>query len=225
MKKSLLSVALLPILTLSTATIAHEAGDILVRAGATMVSPNSDKSPIFLGGADSTMSLSVKDNTQLGLNFVYFYDNNWAIEVLAATPFKHDVTLHDPNAVLGADGIKLAEVTHLPPTVSALYYFDTGSAFKPYVGAGLNYTIFFDEKFTQAPINLGLSDLSLDGSFGLSAQIGADYEIIDKWHVNASVRYIDINTKASFAVGGENIGSADISVDPMVYSLMLGYKF
>lgn len=74
------------------------------------------------------MSLSVKDNTQLGLNFVYFYDNNWVIEVLAASLFKHYVTLHDPNAFLGADGIKLVEVTHLPPTLSALYYSNTNSA-------------------------------------------------------------------------------------------------
>ena len=69
-----------------------------------------------------------------------------------------------------------------------------------------------------------LSDLSLDGFFGFALQVGADYEINDKWYVNASARYIDINTKASVAVGGDRIGAADISVDSMVYSLMLGYK-
>jgi outer membrane protein len=225
MKKNVLTLTLLSILSVSAVAADHKAGDIVVRGGVTMVAPNSDHSSIMLSGADSTMTLTVDDNTQLGLNFLYFYDNNFAVEVLAATPFTHDVTIHDKNAVLNVDGAKLGEVTHLPPTVSALYYFDTTSAFKPYVGVGLNYTIFFDEKFEAAPKSLGLSDLELDGSFGLSAQLGMDYLLNDNFHINASVRYIDISTDATFDVGGESIGAATIDVDPMVYSLMLGYKF
>ncbi len=223
MKKTLLTSALLSILP--TAALANQAGDILVRGGLTMVAPDTGKTPIFLAGDDSTMTLSVDDNTQLGLNVVYFFDSNWAVELLAATPFTHDVTIQDPNGVLGVDGAKLGEVSHLPPTLSALYYFDTGSALKPYVGVGLNYTIFFDEEFESAPTELGLSNLELDGSFGYSIQVGADYHINDKWHVNASVRYIDINSDATFDVAGDSIGSASIDVDPMVYSIMLGYKF
>jgi outer membrane protein len=224
MKKTLLTIALLS--SLSTAAFANQAGDILIRGGATMVSPDSGKSPILLGGsADNGMSLSVDDNTQLGLNFVYFFDSNWAIELLAATPFTHDVTIHDPKGTLGVDGAKLAEVSHLPPTLSALYYFDTGTALKPYVGAGLNYTIFFDEEFEAAPKSLGLSNLELDGSFGYSVQVGADYEIDKNWSVNVSARYIDINTDVTFDVGGDPIGSSSVDVDPMVYSVMLGYTF
>ncbi|WP_019028813.1 OmpW/AlkL family protein [Colwellia piezophila] len=224
MKKTLLAIALLS--SFSNAAVANQAGDFLVRGGLTMVSPDSGKTPILLGGsADNGMSLTVDDNTQLGLNFVYFLDSNWAIELLAATPFTHDVTLQDPKGTLQADGIKLAEVSHLPPTLSALYYFDTGTSLKPYVGVGLNYTIFFDEKFESAPTALSLSNLELDGSFGYSVQVGADYHINDKWHVNASVRYMDINSDATFDVGGDSIGSASIDIDPMVYSIMLGYKF
>jgi outer membrane protein len=225
MKTSIINGLILSALTLSPLALANQAGDFIVRGGATMVNPDNDKSNIMLAGADSTMTLTVDDNTQLGLNFVYFYDSNWAIELLAATPFKHDVTIQDKNAVLGVDGANLGEVSHLPPTLSALYYFDTNSAFKPYVGLGINYTVFFDEDFASAPKSLGLSNLDLDGSFGLSAQIGADYHLDDKWSLNASMRYIDINTEATFDVAGNNIGKANIDVDPMVYSLMLGYKF
>jgi outer membrane protein len=223
MKKSLLTIALLS--SLSSVTFANQAGDILIRGGATSVNPDSAKAAVLLGGNDSTMSLSVDENTQLGLNFVYFVDSNWAVELLAATPFTHDVTIHDPNAILGVDGVKLAEVTHLPPTLSALYYIDTGTPFKPYVGLGVNYTHFFKEEFEAAPKSLGLSNLQLDGSFGLSVQVGADYEINKNWSVNASARYIDISTDATFDVAGESIGKSSIDVNPMVYSLMLGYKF
>ena len=180
MKTSIISGLILSALTLSPLAFANQAGDFIVRGGVTNINPDSDKSNIMLAGADSSMTLTVDDNTQLGLNFVYFYDNNWAIELLAATPYTHDVTIQDKNSVLGVDGANLGEVSHLPPTLSALYYFDTNSALKPYVGVGINYTVFFDEDFAAAPQSLGLSNLDLDSSFGLSAQIGADYHLDEK---------------------------------------------
>lgn len=238
MKKTILSAVILSTLSLSALATGYKAGDILVRGGATMVNPDSGKAGVSLDGADLPLSISVDDNTQLGLNFVYFFDSNWAVELLAATPFTHDVKLHDPTgateSIYGIDlnGATLAEVTHLPPTLSAIYYFDSSSKFKPYVGAGLNYTIFFDEEFSSTPKAAGFSDLELDSSFGIALQVGADYELNDKWHVNASVRYIDIGTDAKFdiedslGVGGlEGKGKASVDVDPMVYSLMIGYKF
>lgn len=220
MKKSILSLALLATLSSASVLASYEAGDIVVRGGVTMVDPNSDKTGIYLAGEASGLTLSVEDNTQLGLNFVYFFDSNWAVELLAATPFTHDVKIQ-------ADGVEstLGEVTQLPPTLSAIYYFDTGTKFMPYVGAGLNYTIFFDEEFDSAYQDAGFSNLELDGSFGFSVQVGADYQLNEKWHINASARYIDIATDATFDVGGDSIGTASIDVDPMVYSLMLGYKF
>jgi len=235
MKKSLLTIALLS--GLSTATLANQAGDFMIRGGLTTVNPDSGNAIVSLDGAATPLSLSVEDNSQLGLNFVYFFDSNWAIELLAATPFTHDVTLNDPQGItdsvygIDLDGATLAEVTHLPPTLSALYYFDFDSALKPYVGVGVNYTIFFDEEFTTTPTAAGFSNLELDGSFGLSFQVGVDYEINSNWSINASARYIDIVTDATFDlndplnVGLEGKGSASVDVDPMVYSLMLGYKF
>ncbi len=109
MKKTLLTIALLS--CTSTMALANQAGDFLIRGGLTMAVPDSGKTDVLLSGEPSGLTLSVDDNTQLGLNFVYFFDTNWAVEVLAATPFTHDVKLQ-------ADGVetKLAEVTHLPPT-------------------------------------------------------------------------------------------------------------
>jgi len=220
MKKSLLALALLTTVSVSATAADYKAGDILVRGGLTMVNPDSGKAAVALDGDTSGgLQVSVDDNTQLGLTFTYFFDSNWAVEVLAATPFSHDVKLHAGDATT-----TLAEVSHLPPTVSAIYYFNTNSAFKPYVGAGINYTIFFSEDFTSTYDDAGFSGLSLDDSFGLAFQVGADYQINDKWHVNASARYIDIDTDVSFKAGSAK-GTASVAIDPMVYSIMLGYKF
>ena len=244
MKKSILAIALLS--SLSSMAFANQAGDILVRGGLTTVNPDSQQSTIYAAGNQTVnlgagaISASVDDDTQLGLNFVYFYDSNWAVELLAATPFKHDIMVDT-----GAGVVNLGETKHLPPTLSVLYYFDTTSAFKPYVGLGINYTVFFEDSFnpaltgsgspaivsisdgtTTTPVGapLDADDLNLSNSWGLSAQIGVDYDLGDNWSVNVSARYIDISTDATFAVGGDNIGKANVDVDPMVYSVMLAKR-
>ena len=198
MKKSLLALAVLTTLSGTALAAGNKAGDFLIRGGLTNVNPDDQNATIYAGAdLNATVNLgagaitaSVEDDTQLGLNFVYFIDSNWAVELLAATPFDHDLTVNT-----GAGSVNLGETKHLPPTLMALYYFDTNSNFKPYVGAGINYTIFFDDKFNPAlqgagspeivghwcdtttlpegsRPNLDLNDLDLDSSWGLSAQIG-----------------------------------------------------
>jgi outer membrane protein len=224
MTKTLLTTAVLAGLAISGNAMAYEKGDIVVRGGFTNVSPNDDSSNIIAGGTELPVGVAVDGNTQLGLNVAYFVTDNINIEVLAATPFTHDVnfSVADPLST----GNKLGEVTHLPPSVTANYYLlDASSKFQPYVGAGVNFTIFFDEEFTAANDGAGLTDLDLDNSFGLTAQLGADYHIDDKWHVNASVRWIDIDTEASFKVGEADGAVNDIQIDPTVVTLSIGYTF
>jgi len=218
MKKLILSVAIsAALLSAISPALAFEQGDWLVRAGMTNVAPDDSSSNVNVGGVDLGVGVNVDDNTQLGLNFVYFYSQQLAIEVLAATPFSHDIGLNTVGA--------LGNTKHLPPTLSANYYFaDPSAKFQPYVGAGVNYTIFFDEEFTSANTSAGFSDLDLDSSLGLAAQVGFDYMLDDKWLVNASVRWIDIDTEASFDLNG-SAGSVDVSIDPFIYSITAGYRF
>ena len=227
MKKSALATLVLAALVSAPSAFAYEAGDIIVRAGLTSVSPNDDSSNVNVDalGGNVGMGVEVDSNTQLGLNLVYMLDANWGLEVLAATPFTHDVTLIDTaDNGLGLGDGKLAEVTHLPPTVSAVYFFDTNSAFTPYVGVGVNYTIFFDEEFTGAREEQTFTDLELDNSFGLAAQVGFDFQVDDNWSINASARYIKIDTTAEFTVADVK-GSVDVDIDPYVFTISAGYKF
>lgn len=223
MKNFKLGLIALSVAAAAPGAYAFQQGDFIVRAGLTNVSPDDSSSNIFVG-SDLGFNLSVGDDTQLGLNIAYFITDRLNIEVLAATPFTHDVNfgVSDP---LGT-GDRLGEVTHLPPTITLNYYFNNpSSAFQPYVGAGINYTVFFDEDFTSANDAAGLKNLSLDNSFGLSAQLGVDYMVNDQWFINGSVRWIDIDTEASFNFNGTPGNVNSIEIDPMVYTISLGYRF
>ena len=227
MKKVMLCGAAVAALSFaSSAAMAFEAGDLVFRAGITNVSPDEESGKVYTdysGLGETALEASVNSDTQLGLNLVYFYDQHWAVEVLAATPFAHDLDLQNDN--LGLGNGSLAEAKQLPPTVSVLYYFNDGNqSFQPYAGVGINYTTFFEEEFTSDRKAQGFSDLDIDDSWGLSAQIGFDYQLSERWLVNASVRYIDIDTTANFKLGGEN-SYIDVDIDPIVSSLMIGYRF
>ncbi|GIC77844.1 outer membrane protein OmpW [Moritella sp. F3] len=200
--------------TLAAPAFAHQQGDIIVRAGALMVAPNESSGDVLGAG-----EFQVDDNVQLGLNFTYMATDNIGIELVAASPFTHEISLEGIGVI--------AEASQLPPTLLAQYYFgDSGSKFRPYVGAGVNFTVFFDTEFndTGTGIGNGLSDLDMSNSIGLAAQVGVDYKINDKWLVNASVMYADISTDVTFKHGADDV-KIKTDIDPLVYMVSIGYVF
>ncbi len=203
---------------------AHQQGDFLVRAGIANVDPDASSSTLVLDGNSIAASgADVEDNTQLGLTFTYMLTNNWAVDVLASTPFKHDISAD--TGALGLGVVDAGETKHLPPTVSLLYFpMEPSSKFQPYFGAGVNYTHFFDESVdSQLEGVLGDGDLDLDASWGLSAQVGFDYYLTDNMFLNANIYYIDIETDAEFEFAANRI-EADVEIDPFVYLITLGWK-
>ncbi len=179
---------------------AFEPGDWLVRVGASYVSPASDNSDI----------VSVESATSATINFSYMMTDIWALELLAAYPFEHDIEL--------LDGTKVGSTEHLPPTLSLQYHFMPTETFQPYLGFGINYTNFFSEK-TTGPLT-GL-DLELGDSWGIAGQAGFDVLLSDNVFLNLDVRYIDIDTKAR--LDGESLGKVEI--DPWVFGGHIGFRF
>ncbi len=228
MRTSLFTASLLALAIASPLAHAHQAGDIIVRAGAITVDPQESSSDIWVGalGMDVAGTKATLDSdTQLGLNFAYMLTNNIGIELLAATPFSHDVGVKGmPGGFAGLNG-KLGSLKHLPPTLSVVYYpLDASSAFQPYVGAGINYTWFFDTKLSSEAEGKGFSGLDMKDSWGLAAQVGMDYMLTDNIMLNAQVRYIDIETTGTTNILGDKV-KVDVDVDPFVYMVGLGYKF
>ena len=227
MNKSLLGASLIALALAAPAAHAHQAGDFIVRAGAATVSPNEDSGNLKLDGVKVGGTKATLDSdTQLGLAFAYMITDHIGIELLAATPFQHEVSVKGLGA--GLDG-KLADIKHLPPTLSLQYYpMDAGSKFQPYAGIGINYTLFFDEDLSSNRKAQGFSDMKLKNSVGLAGQLGMDYMLTDNLLFNASVWYVDINTEASIdgpSALGVGKTKVDVDVDPWVYMVGIGYKF
>ncbi|HZX51536.1 MAG TPA: OmpW family outer membrane protein [Pseudomonas sp.] len=228
MRKSLLALSILASVLAAPLAHAYEAGDIILRAGAATVDPHESSSDIWVGALNTDVAgtkATLDSDTQLGLTGTYMISNHIGIELLAATPFSHDVGVKGmPGVFAGLNG-KLGELKHLPPTLSVVYYpLDSASAFQPYAGAGINYTWFFDDKLSSEAEGKGFSGLDMKDSWGLAAQLGMDYLLTDTLLLNASVRYIDIDTTGTTSFGGEKV-KVDVDVDPLVYMVGLGYKF
>ncbi|MDH4558718.1 outer membrane protein OmpW [Pseudomonas sp. BN417] len=223
MRKHLLTASLLALAIASPLAQAHKAGDVILRAGAATVDPHEDSSNLSIAGAKVGGTKATLDSdTQLGLTGTYMLTDHLGIGLLAATPFKHEVGVKGLGALDG----KLADIKHLPPTLTLQYYpLESSSAFQPYVGAGLNYTLFFDESLTSERKSQGFSNLDLDDSMGLAFEAGMDYMLTENVLLNAAVWYIDIDTQASTDLAGVGKVKVDVDVDPWVYMVGVGYKF
>ena len=211
---------------------AYEQGDWIIRAGAANVDPDTESDKIDIAGLATLDGVDVDDDTQLGLTATYMLTDSWGIELLAATPFEHDITV---NGV----GIDAGSTKHLPPTVTIMWYpMANSNKFQPYIGAGFNYTYFWDEEADkELEAALGIitepvtgttdpvpADLDLDDSWGLAAHAGFDYLINDHWGINASIWYIEIESDATIETDLADV-KFDVELDPWVYMIGVSYKF
>lgn len=161
---------------------------------------------------DSTgLGLSVNDKTFPEVDLSYFLSPNLAVEVIATYPQKHDIR---------SNGTNIGELKHLPPTLLAQWHFTGLGAFKPYVGAGINYTRFSSVSFTPAVVAALNPTLGKD-SWGLAVQAGVDYEISKSIYLNLDIKKVQI--EADVFSNGAKAGS--LKVDPLLVGIGVGYRF
>ena len=210
MKLQSLVLAAATALTMTTA-FAVPAGTWSVAAGAHYVDPKSDN-----GTLNNGLSVDVDGDVRPTISGEYFIANNVGVELLAAIPFHHDFTLNNANG----KEIYTGKTQHLPPTLSLQYHFDDYNLpmnVKPFVGVGVNYTMFFKEKLNNSE---GL-DLKLDDSVGVAGHIGLDIPFAATEFFRIDARYMDIKTDAT--LNGTDIGEIDIS--PWVYGVAFVKQF
>ena len=185
----------------STAADAQSKGEWHFGLGITGVQPKSDNGDFTVGMLP--FELDIGDGTAISLTAEYFVADNIGIEFLASTPFNHDVN---------TPGSNIGDFDLIPPTLSVNYHFQTGTQWKPYVGAGVTYAIITDE----FP-----SGLSIENAWGFGVQAGIDYKVSDKGALRLNVRYIDL--EADFTLGPTTRGTAE--VDPLVITAAYVFQF
>ena len=226
----------LSLVTLATLLAAAPAyADFAINVGAITVAPDDSSSNLNVieqvaGLPAGSTTVGVNTNTQLGLTFDYRINPNWAVQLIAATPFSHDIKVKG-SAI---DGLKVGKTKHLPPTLLAQYHFmPQHQTFDPFVGVGLNYTVFFDEK-TDSQLDGALDALNvttatdtvglkLKSSFGLALQAGVNVKLTDSLGVHLMLSKMDIDTTGRVQVNGATIQSVNVNIDP--YVAMIGLRW
>ena len=184
------------------------AGTIMLRARVIDVIPQNNGSSVSVVGGHVTAT----DQITPELDLSYFFTNNIAAELIAATTSHH-------IAAKGSYGkIDVGSTSVLPPTLTLQYHFMPASRFSPYVGAGINYTFFYNTEPGGSPV----TRFSLKNGFGEALQVGFDYAWTDRWSINVDVKQLFLPVKASIDSG---LIRAKTNLDPLVVGLGVGYKF
>ena len=157
---------------------------------------------------DSTgLGLSVNNKTIPELDISYFISPNVAVELILTVPQKHELS----SSVLGG---QIGTLKHLPPTLLAQYHFTGNSGFKPYVGAGINYT-----RFSSVNLPAGV-DIDRN-SFGAAVQVGVDIPLSGNMYLNFDLKKVYLGTDVT--VAGVDAGS--FKVNPLLVGVGLGWRF
>ncbi|MBP6395233.1 MAG: OmpW family protein [Giesbergeria sp.] len=198
MKKHAIAAALLgSVLCASAFAQQVSEGPWMVRARAVHLnSSNGDSTPL---------DLSINDKWLPEVDISYFINPNVAVELILTVPQKQ---------TLSAGGLAIGSFKHLPPTLTAQYHFTNFGGFKPYVGAGVNYTRI-------SSVNLPAGVTVDRNSFGPALQVGVDIPVAKNMYLNFDIKKVYIRTDV--AAGGSKIGT--FKVDPVLVGVGLGWRF
>lgn len=209
---------------MATATIAAPAcaaqGDVLIRLRGIVVAPNESSSgitPTF-----PAEKVKISNSVMPEVDFTYMLTPHIGTELIVAT------TKHKASGRTGTTGTigKLASTWVLPPTLTLQYHFAPEAKFRPYVGAGVNYTIFYSEKASKGlETAVGNTKVRMKSSFGYALQAGVDIPLTDRTFLNLDVKYIDIDTTTRLATTAIGTQRVKVHLDPLVVGVGFGMRF
>jgi outer membrane protein len=183
-----------------------KAGDFMVRLRGIAIVPE-DSAQIDTIGGDTDLSNEYVPE----IDFSYFLTDNLALELIAATA-RHDVEAKNT----AAGDLDLGRVSHLPPTLLLQWHVAPDSIVSPYLGAGINYTVFYN-----ADEGKDIDKIEYDNSLGWALQAGTDINLSGNWWLNLDVKYIRIQSDVEI----NNAIDADVDVNPWIFGVGVGYKF
>lgn len=163
------------------------------------------------------VGLEYSDSVIPELDITYYFTENFAAELILGTTY---AKIETTGALSGVD---VGKSWLLPPTLMLQYHFTDFGAFKPYVGAGVNYSLFYNQK--EKP---GFTGLDVDNNFGAAVQVGFDYMLNEHWGVNFDVKKIFLETDwkvDSSPLDGSPALSGKAKIDPWLIGAGVTYRF
>ena len=195
------------------------AGDVYMRVRAIDVAPNEKSGsilPTFPGE-----KVSVNNSIMPEVDFTYMATDHIGFELIAAT------TKHHASGRTGTTGSlgRRASTWVLPPTLTAQYHPIADGPIRPYVGAGVNLTLFYSEKASDTLKSaVGPTKVTMKTSFGWAAQAGVDFDISKKMFLNLDIKYIDIATTAKLQTTALGTQRVRVHLDPCVFGVGIGFR-
>lgn len=227
-KKTINKIVILLAMGLSLCTNAfaadYQGSRVSVDLGYGTLSPNDDNGEVSGPGLPPMNSVDVKSSSSIALTVSYYQNENISYQFYVAPPIDFDI--HASGTIQGLGHLSTVDV--LLPTALVNYTFNTMGSFKPYIGAGINYSIFSGEKSTPILEGAlgGSTSVQLKNSFGIALQAGIQFDINKQWYLNANYLWIDVDSTAKIdtsAVGTKR--TVDLKIDPSVFYFSLGYRF
>lgn len=217
-----LSAVLIICFSVNLGAHALETGDIILRGGVGLIFPNDDSDD--LSGVPGA-TVEVDSSVTFAFTAGYMFTENISLELLGIWPANHEV---EGDGVLPGLGIsKVGELDIFPPTLSLNYYFRSKERFRPHVGAGINYSVYWDtsaSQQTKAVLGSG-TDLDIGHSVGWALNVGGDYDINDRYFLTANLWYVDVEAEASLKSTALGKLDIDVDVDPWVALIGVGVRF
>ena len=185
-------------------------GDLVLNVRVTDVAPDAGSAIVTAAGAATGLRADVNDDIKPTIGLTYFLTDKLAVEVIAGT------TEHTVKAVGAGTNVEVHKTWVLPPVVSLQYHPFPAAKFSPYVGAGLNYMLFYGDK------DLNGFKVKLDNGFGYALQVGADVPLNARYNLNIDVKKVWFETDAKINGGALK---SKVNLDPLVASVGIGYRF
>jgi outer membrane protein len=189
----------------------------VVKAGVILYQTHSKTDGIngigFPPGADAKTG----NATTLLATYERLVTPNFGVELVLGVPPTIKANAAGSVAALGDD---ILSAKNVAPTLLFNYHFgDSSATFRPYVGAGINYT-----KFTSVKSRLA-SSVELGDSTGLAVQAGFDYAFSKEWGLFASIAKVNVKSKLVAVAFDVTPLTATIDFRPITYSIGVSYKF
>ena len=214
MKTTVRSLSLLIAATTLAGPVLAQATPNTVKFGVIYYQTHAQTSGITGLGVPAGADASVGNATTAVATYEREVAPSFGIELVLGVPPTIKASGSGSVAFLG----EVLTAKNLAPTVLINYHFgDAGSALRPYLGVGLNYT-----RFTGASTPYGWQ-VSLSDSWGLAGQVGIDVAINRQWGLFASLAKVQV--KSDLVAIGASVLQSTIDFRPVTYSIGASYKF